>query len=456
MGSPQSPFSFRPATGGTGQTSRSGAGAAAPPPSLPVVATRPATVKQPSAPHPCLGVPSLGIACARLTGVVGPLSGTQPGPPANNYADVLLVQQLINVVVSCGYVDNSVLGGGNGKLATPLIPNGQWSTALFNAIRQVEVLYFHGRANPHGIGVIDPQADESLFTFLVGLANGSQKAKQQLSVQMKALAAAMVPDGMAKMDAGGKDPDGNVRPPIMTKIDFYLPGLLDALTKIGLNSTDWILLSLACVRTETRTFVPHNEDTVYDLNTSGDFRDLATGNKVWSSNPATVHSGANPGLLRKHYLAAVKTGHVPTEKWSENEQSTPGDIYQTNKGLGNVNPGDGWLYRGRGFIQLTGRGTYKSAGEAAGLGDLFVREPDSVNSEKYAGAAIAGYLKTKHLILEADLKKNDLERLRRHVNGANYGLKDFKEAFAAGRALIAQRIIVEAKVQVQRKRRRTK
>lgn len=26
---------------------------------------------------------------------------------------------------------------------------------------------FHGRANPHGIGVIDPQADESKFIFLV-------------------------------------------------------------------------------------------------------------------------------------------------------------------------------------------------------------------------------------------------------------------------------------------------
>lgn len=424
----------------------------------------PAAAPAAQAPAVCTGVPLLSLSCARLLGSVGPptitlpspTASAKPGPPANNYADVLLIQRLINLVVEAGYVQNAVLGNGNGQLAETLVPNGLWSIQLFNAIKQIELLYFHGRANPHGIGVIDPQADESLFVFLVEVANGGQKAHKQLSVQMQALAAAMVPNGMAKMDAGGNDPDGNVRPPTMTRIEFYLPGLLEALTAIGLNDTDWILLALACVRTETSTFVPHNEKDIYSLNTSGDFTDIATGKKVWTSDPATVHTGGNPKLLRDNYKAAVRTHHVPTETWSENKNSTPGDLYQTNKGLGNTTPGDGWLFRGRGFIQLTGRGTYQAAGNAAGLGNRFVDHPDSVNSEQFAGAAIAGYLKTKKGILEADLQRNDLGRLRHHVNGGNYGIDEFRAAFAAGRALIAQAVIHSAKMQVQHARRHKK
>jgi hypothetical protein len=149
-------------------------------------------------------------------GTVGPPSSVlprpdpkgKPGPPANNAADVLLVQKLINLIVKAGYMESSVLTGENGKLGTPLLENGQWSNALFQAIKQIEVLYFHGRANPHGIGVIDPQADESMFVFLVALANGTQKAKAMLSVQMEALALAMVPGSKVLIDAGGTGPDG--------------------------------------------------------------------------------------------------------------------------------------------------------------------------------------------------------------------------------------------------------
>lgn len=69
--------------------------------------------------------------------------------------------------------------------------------------------------------------------------------------------------------------------------------------------------------------------------------------------------------------------------------------YQTEKGqeLGNTEPGDGFKFRGRGLIQLTGKDNYKRIGKQIGV-DL-VSNPDLVFDSKIGPKVVAAFVKNK-------------------------------------------------------------
>lgn len=68
---------------------------------------------------------------------------------------------------------------------------------------------------------------------------------------------------------------------------------------------------------------------------------------------------------------------------------------KTEKGqaLGNMEPGDGWKYRGRGFIQLTGKNNYAAASQAIYGDDRLVKNPDLVNNPAVAAECSAWFMK---------------------------------------------------------------
>jgi putative chitinase len=82
--------------------------------------------------------------------------------------------------------------------------------------------------------------------------------------------------------------------------------------------------------------------------------------------------------------------------------------------------GDGFRFRGRGILQLTGAANYHHAGKALGVD--FIMEPDLVATPKYA-AMTAGWFWSTHKINQfADVQ--DWVAMTKRINGGTIGLDD--------------------------------
>lgn len=90
------------------------------------------------------------------------------------------------------------------------------------------------------------------------------------------------------------------------------------------------------------------------------------------------------------------------------------------KNLGNTEEGDGWKFRGRGYIQLTGRANYAKASEAIGV-DL-LENPDYASSPAGAAMTAGWFWDSNKLNIFAD--EHDWVALTKRINGGTIGLQD--------------------------------
>ncbi len=175
----------------------------------------------------------------------------------------------------------------------------------------------------------------------------------------------------------------------MTPLDHInrnLAPVLDALKARGLTSVPIVLAALATIRAETETFLPL-EEGISRFNTSPDGR--------------------------------------------------PFDLYDNRADLGNRGPTDGADFRGRGFIQLTGRSNYASVGADIGLGDQLLQRPQDACQTDIAAKLLAAFLAAREIAIKQALLADDLRTARRLVNGGSLGLDRFTDAYRTGLRLLS-------------------
>jgi len=166
-------------------------------------------------------------------------------------------------------------------------------------------------------------------------------------------------------------------------IEAHLPLLLDALAAEGLDDPLMVLMALATIRAETAGFMPIDE---------------------------------------------------AVSRWNTAADGPPYGLYDHRDDLGNRGAGDGAAYRGRGFVQLTGRDNYRRYGNRLGI-DLLA-DPDRANDPAIAARLLAAFLQSHEARIRAALAIDDLTAARRAVNGGHHGLEAFASTWRAGEALL--------------------
>lgn len=102
----------------------------------------------------------------------------------------------------------------------------------------------------------------------------------------------------------------------------------------------------------------------------------------------------------------------------ERKPQTIANIVYANR-MGNTGPDDGWKYRGRGLIQLTGKDNYVACGEAICF-DL-ENNPDLINSDPFVCIRSACWFwDSRDLNALAD--NDDLKKITKLINGGTNGI----------------------------------
>ncbi|EDQ3858227.1 glycoside hydrolase family 19 protein [Salmonella enterica] len=98
--------------------------------------------------------------------------------------------------------------------------------------------------------------------------------------------------------------------------------------------------------------------------------------------------------------------------------------------MGNNSHGDGWKYRGRGLLQITGRENYAKCGAALKL-DL-ISTPELLTQEKHAACSAAWYFTLRGCLMYS----GDVVRVTQIINGGQNGIGDRRERFEKAKSVL--------------------
>jgi putative chitinase len=173
-------------------------------------------------------------------------------------------------------------------------------------------------------------------------------------------------------------------------IEDWYPAIVDNIPNYGIDTIESISAFLAQCSHESAEFTRVRENLNYR----------------WES-------------LRRVFPKYFPTDDV-ARRYAHNQEAIANRVYANRMGNGDEGSGDGWLYKGRGVIQITGKNNYSLIADHLHMNLIDV--PDYL--ETFDGAVISAcwYWKTNNL--NRFVLADDFKGLTRAINGGYNGLED--------------------------------
>ena len=173
-----------------------------------------------------------------------------------------------------------------------------------------------------------------------------------------------------------------------------------------------------------------NEEWVDALNETFSRFNITTNNQKAMFIGQCSHECGNFRILEENlnYRAATLMKlwpkRFPTQEianaYDRNPKKIANMVYASRMGNRDESSGDGYRFRGRGCIQLTGHANYFHCGKALGVD--FVANPDLVATPKYASLSAGWFWSTHNCNAPADAL--DFAKVTKIINGGLIGLAD--------------------------------
>ena len=118
--------------------------------------------------------------------------------------------------------------------------------------------------------------------------------------------------------------------------------------------------------------------------------------------------------------------YFPTEAVAKQYERRPemiaNRVYANRMGNGDEASGEGWYFRGRGIVQITGKNNYTKCSQSLFESNVLVENPDLLLESEYAIHSACWFWSAARLNELADI--GDMKTMTKRINGGYLGLED--------------------------------